>query len=341
MNISNSVRVAPGASAIGIAPDGEPAHKRRISVMTPTYNEEENVRELYAAVRKVFEALPQYEYEHVFIDNASTDETVSILRGIAARDKHVKVIVNTRNFGHIRSPYHALLQCRGDAVIGMAADLQDPPELIPAFLERWREGYKVVLGVKSASEESTVMFAIRRLGYRVIDGLSEVKQVRNTTGFGLYDKAFVSVLRRLPDPYPYFRGIVAELGFRYATVPYTQPKRTRGITKNNAYALYDIGVQGIVNHSKIPLRLATILGFCSSVVSMVAALVYFVMKMLFWYNLPIGIAPLIIGLFCVASVQLFFLGVLGEYVGQIYTQVRNRPLVVEQERINFGEDAES
>jgi len=259
---------------------------------------------------------------------------------LAAHDKNVKVIVNTRNFGHIRSPYHALLQCRGDAVIGMAADLQDPPELIPAFLEKWREGYKVVLGVKSASDESAVMFAIRRFGYAVIDLLSEVKQVRNTTGFGLYDQTFVSVLRRLPDPYPYFRGIVAELGFRYATVPYTQPRRTGGVTKNNLYMLYDIGVQGIVNHSKIPLRLATIIGFCSSIVSLVAALVYFVMKMLFWYNLPIGIAPLIIGLFCAASVQLFFLGVLGEYLGSIYTQVRNRPLVIEQERINFPDDSE-
>jgi glycosyltransferase involved in cell wall biosynthesis len=313
---------------------------RTVTVLTPCFNEADNVRTLYERVRAVFQPLDRYHYEHVFIDNASTDETVSILRDIAARDTRVKVIVNTRNFGHIRSPYHALLQCRGDAVIGMAADLQDPPELIPAFLEKWREGYKVVLGVKSASEESIVMSAIRRWGYGVIDRLSEVKQVRNSTGFGLYDKAFVSVLRRLPDPYPYFRGIVAELGFRYATVPYTQPKRTRGITKNNAYALYDIGVLGIVNHSKIPLRLATIIGFCSSVLSLVAALVYFGMKMFFWYNLPIGIAPLIIGLFGVASVQLFFLGVLGEYVGSIYTQVRNRPLVIEQERINFPDDAE-
>jgi polyisoprenyl-phosphate glycosyltransferase len=312
-----------------------------VTVLTPCYNEADNVQTLYERVRAVFQPLDEYSYEHLFIDNASTDGTVSRLREIASRDKRVKVIVNTRNFGHIRSPYHALLQCRGDAVIGMAADLQDPPELIPAFLEKWREGYKVVLGVKSASDESTLMFAIRRWGYGVIDRLSEVPQVRNTTGFGLYDKAFVSVLRRLPDPYPYFRGIVAELGFRYATVPYTQPKRTRGITKNSLYTLYDLGVQGIVNHSKIPLRLATILGFCSSVVSLVAALVYFVMKMLFWYNLPIGIAPLIIGLFCVASVQLFFLGVLGEYVGQIYTQVRNRPLVVEQERINFTDDTGS
>jgi polyisoprenyl-phosphate glycosyltransferase len=313
---------------------------RTVTVLTPCYNEAENVRALYERVRAVFLSLGEYHYEHIFIDNASTDETVSILRAIAAQDGNVKVIVNTRNFGHVRSPYHALLQCRGDAVIGMAADLQDPPELIPAFLAKWRDGYKVVLGVKNASEESSSMFAIRRLGYGVIDLLSEVKQIRNSTGFGLYDQAFVSVLRQLPDPYPYFRGIVAELGFQYATVPYTQPQRTRGITKNNLYMLYDLGVQGIVNHSKIPLRLATIIGFCSSVVTLVAAFVYFWMKMLFWYNLPIGIAPLIIGLFGVASVQLFFLGVLGEYVGSIHTQVRNRPLVIERERINFGDETE-
>lgn len=312
-----------------------------ITVLTPCYNEAENVRTLYERVRAVFQPLREYRYEHLFIDNASTDATVAILREIAATDKNVKVIVNTRNFGHVRSPYHALLQCRGDAVIGMAADLQDPPELIPAFLEKWREGYKVVLGVKQAAEESPVMSAIRRTGYQVIDRLSEVRQVRNSTGFGLYDKAFVAVLRRLPDPYPYFRGIVAELGFRYATIPYTQPERKRGITKNNLYTLYDLGVQGIVNHSRIPLRVATIVGFISSVITLLTALVYFVMKMLFWYNLPIGVAPVIIGLFCVASVQLFFLGVLGEYVGSIYTQVRNRPLVVEQERINFDDDPAS
>jgi polyisoprenyl-phosphate glycosyltransferase len=309
-----------------------------VTVLTPCYNEAENVRTLYERVRAVFAALPGYRYEHLFIDNASSDATVAILREIAAADRNVKVIVNTRNFGHVRSPYHALLQCRGDAVIGMAADLQDPPELIPAFLAKWREGYKVVLGIKEAAEESALMSAIRRIGYKVIDRLSEVKQVRNSTGFGLYDKAFVTVLRRLPDPYPYFRGIVAELGFRYATVPYEQPVRKRGLTKNNLYTLYDLGMQGIVNHSRIPLRVATILGFVSSVVTLLVALVYFVMKMLFWYNLPIGVAPVIIGLFCVASVQLFFLGVLGEYVGSIYTQVRNRPLVVEQERINFDDD---
>src|SRR5918995_2043969 len=246
---------------------------RKISILTPCYNEAENVDELYERVRAVFQPLRNYTYEHVFIDNASTDETVAKLRAIASRDRNVKVIVNTRNFGHVRSPYHALLQCRGDAVIGMAADLQDPPELIPAFLEKWRQGYKVVLGIKESAEESVLMFAIRRVGYRVIDRLSEVKQVRNSTGFGLYDKAFVAVLRRLPDPYPYFRGIVAELGFRYATVPYTQPLRKRGLTKNNLYTLYDLGVQGIVNHSRIPLRVATIVGFISSVITLLAALV--------------------------------------------------------------------
>jgi glycosyltransferase involved in cell wall biosynthesis len=311
----------------------------KITVLTPCYNEAENVETLYERVRAVFEPLQEYTYEHLFIDNASTDDTVAILRRLAARDRNVKVIVNTRNFGHVRSPYHALLQCHGDAVIGMAADLQDPPELIPAFLAKWREGYKVVLGVKAAAEESAAMFAIRKIGYRVIDQLSEVEQIRNNTGFGLYDRAFVAVLRRLPDPYPYFRGIVAELGFKYATIPYTQPARTRGVTKNNLYRLYDLGMQGIVNHSRIPLRVATIIGFLSSIVSFVAAVVYLVMKLLFWYDLPIGVAPVIIGLFCVASVQLFFLGVLGEYVGSIYTQVRNRPLVVEQERINFDESA--
>jgi glycosyltransferase involved in cell wall biosynthesis len=308
---------------------------RTITVLTPCYNEADNVQALYERVRAVFAPLNNYVYEHLFIDNASTDNTVAILREIAASDKNVKVIVNTRNFGHVRSPYYGLLQCQGDAVIGMAADLQDPPELIPQFLKNWEDGYKVVLGVKAAAKESALMFAIRRIGYAVIDRLSEVKQVRNSTGFGLYDKGFVAILKQLPDPYPYFRGIVAELGFRYATVAYTQPRRVRGVTKNNLYTLYDLGVQGIVNHSRIPLRLAAFVGFASSVISLAAALVYFAMKILFWYRLPIGVAPVIIGLFCVASVQLLFLGVLGEYVVSIYTQVRNRPLVIERERINF------
>ena len=303
--------------------------------MTPCYNEELNVEVLYERVRTVFERLGRNSYEHVFIDNASTDGTLDRLRNLAERDKRVKVIVNTRNFGHIRSPYHALLQCRGDAVIVIASDLQDPPELIPEFVEKWEAGCKVVLGVKATSEDPALMFAIRRLYYALIDWLSDEPQVRDSTGFGLYDQSFVQVLRGLADPYPYFRGIVTELGFSYATVPYAQQRRAKGGTKNNWYTLYDIGIQGIMNHSKIPLRLATMLGLASAGLSLVAAVAYLVMKLVFWYDLPIGIAPIIIGMFFVASVQLLFLGVLGEYVGSIYTQVRNRPLVVERERINF------
>ena len=303
--------------------------------MTPCYNEELNVEVLYERVRTVFERLGRNSYEHVFIDNASTDGTLDRLRNLAERDKRVKVIVNTRNFGHIRSPYHALLQCRGDAVIVIASDLQDPPELIPEFLEKWEAGSKVVLGVKATSEDPALMFAIRRLYYALIDRLSDEPQVRDSTGFGLYDHSFVQVLRSLADPYPYFRGIVTELGFSYATVPYAQQRRAKGVTKNNWYTLYDIGIQGIMNHSKIPLRLATMLGLASAGLSLVAAVAYLVMKLVFWYDLPIGIAPIIIGMFFVASVQLLFLGVLGEYIGSIYTQVRNRPLVVERERINF------
>ena len=306
--------------------------------MTPCYNEALNVEVLYERVRAVFEHLGQNSYEHVFIDNASTDGTVDRLRSLASRDKRVKVIVNTRNFGHIRSPYHALLQCKGDAVIVLASDLQDPPELIPEFLKKWKAGYRVVLGVKATSEDSAIMFTIRKLYYALIDRLSDERQVRDSTGFGLYDRSFLEVLRTLDDPYPYFRGIVAELGFSYATVPYAQQRRAQGVTKNNWYTLYDIGIQGIMNHSKIPLRFATMLGLASAVLSLAAAGGYLVMKLVFWSDLPIGIAPIIIGMFFLASVQLLFLGVLGEYVGSIYTQVRNRPLVVERERINFDND---
>jgi glycosyltransferase involved in cell wall biosynthesis len=321
-----------------MADSDAPPVRRLIGILTPCYNEEANVEVLYERVRAVFAKLDGYTYEHLFIDNASTDRTVAILREIAARDPNVRIIVNTRNFGHIRSPYHALLQCRGEAVIGLVADLQDPPELIPEFLAKWEQGYKVVLGVKTASEEPWLMSAIRKRYYALLDRLSETRQVRNSTGSGLYDRSFIEVIRTLTDPYPYFRGIVSELGFDYATVGYTQPKRVRGVTKNNFYTLYDIGITGIVNHSKIPLRLATMVGFCSGVLCLLGGLVYLIFKLLFWYDLPVGIAPLIITLFFLSSVQLFFLGILGEYVGSIYTQVRNRPLVVERERINFDSE---
>jgi glycosyltransferase involved in cell wall biosynthesis len=308
---------------------------KRISIVTPCYNEEENVTELYRQVKAVFDELPQYTYEHIFIDNASRDQTVAILKAIARNDHNVKIIVNTRNFGHIRSPYHGLLQSQGDAAILLVADLQDPPAMIPDFLRHWELGYKVVMGVKSQSKESSVMFGIRKLYYNFIGTVSEVELIKNFTGFGLYDQQVVKLLRGMDDPYPYFRGLIADLGFESYQIEYVQPIRNRGITKNNFYTLYDMAMLGITNHSKVPLRLAAMAGFLMSVISFIIAMAYLVAKLVFWDNFALGTAPVIIGLFFLASVQLFFIGIIGEYIGAIYTQVQKRPLVVEKERINF------
>jgi glycosyltransferase involved in cell wall biosynthesis len=306
-----------------------------ISIMTPCYNEEENVEGVYTQVKEVFANLRHYRYEHIFIDNASTDKTVPILKEIAKRDKNVKIIVNARNFGHIRSPYHALLQAQGDAVIAIVADLQDPPSMIADFIKKWEAGYKVVVGIKKYSEESLLMFNIRKLYYRVIGKLSEIELLKDFTGFGLYDKAIIDILRQINDPYPYFRGLIADIGFEIAKIEYTQPARRRGITKNNFYSLYDTAMLGITNHSKVPLRFATMLGFMASVLSLTIAFCYFIYKLVYWNTFSVGIAPLVIGLFLFSSVQLFFLGIIGEYIGSIHTQVLKRPLVIEKERINF------
>lgn len=306
-----------------------------ISIMTACFNEEENVAEVYRQVKAAFAALPQYRYEHLFIDNASTDRTVEILRGIAAADPNVRVIVNARNFGHIRSPCHGFLQTRGDAVISIVADLQDPPAMIAQFLEKWETGYKIVIGVKNASEESALFFAVRRLYYWLIGKLSDVPLVKNFTGFGLYDRKVIEILRSVDDPYPYFRGLICDIGFERAEIPYVQPRRRRGFTKNNFYTLYDMAMLGITNHSKVPLRLATFAGFCLSGLSLMVALAYLVYKLVYWNSFQLGLAPLVIGLFFFSSVQLIFLGIVGEYVGAIHTQVLKRPLVVEKERINF------
>lgn len=283
----------------------------------------------------MFTKLPGYQYEHIFIDNDSHDKTVDLLKAIAARDKNVKIIVNTRNFGHVRSPYYGVLQATGDAVIPFVADLQDPSELIPEFINKWEEGYKVVLGIKTGSRESFAMFGIRKLYYFLIGRLSDIELVPNNTGFGLYDKEVIETLRKIDDPYPYFRGLTADLGYESAKVEYVQPSRKRGITKNNFYTLYDTAMLGITNHSKVPLRIATMLGFASSIISFLVAVVYLVYKLIFWSSFSVGIAPLVIGIFFFSSVQLFFLGIVGEYIGAIYTQVLHRPLVVEKERINF------
>jgi|WetSurMetagenome_2_1015567.scaffolds.fasta_scaffold184752_2 polyisoprenyl-phosphate glycosyltransferase len=311
--------------------------KKLISVVTACYNEEENIRETYEQVRQVMESLPQYAYEHIFIDNASQDRTVPILKEIAATDKRVKIIVNARNFGHIRSPFHGLLQARGDAVISIVADLQDPPDMIRDFVKKWEEGYKIVVGVKVGSDEAKPMYFIRKLYYNLISRLSEIRLIKNFTGFGLYDREVMDILRDIGDPYPYFRGLICDIGFEPAEIEYHQPVRKRGITKNNFYTLYDIAMLGLTNHSKVPLRLCTMTGLIMGTVSLLVGLGYLVYKLIYWDRFSAGVAPLVIGLFVFASVQLFFLGIVGEYVGAIHTQVLHRPLVVEKERINFDE----
>lgn len=308
--------------------------KKLISIVTPCYNEEENIDELCQRIAAVMATLP-YDYEHICIDNASTDSTVRKIKNIAARDKRVKLIVNARNFGHIKSPYYGILQSRGDACILIASDLQDPPEMIVEFIKKWEEGYKTVLAVKPESEESSIMFFLRKTYYRFITRISEVPLVKNATGAGLFDRVVVDILRNINDSYPYFRGLLCEIGFPIATVPFKQPRRQRGVTKNNFYTLYDIAMLGITNHSKIPLRLMAMSGFLLSFLSLLVALIFFIAKLIYWNAFQLGSAPMLIGIFFFGAIQTFFIGVLGEYIGSIHTQVRNMPLVVEIERVNF------
>lgn len=308
---------------------------KTITIVTPCYNEEQNVRELYTQVKKTCDELTKYKFEHIFIDNSSTDKTVSILKEIALSDKNVKIIVNIRNFGHIRSPYYGMLQCYGDAVILVVADLQDPPEMIKKFIQKWEEGYKIVIGTKNQSKENKLMFLIRKIFYNLISKISDSEQIKNFTGFGLYDQSFIEILRKLDEPYPYFRGLVAEMGFRKTEISYVQPKRKKGKTKNNFYTLYDIAMLGFVNYSKLPLRLSSFIGFFVSLISILIALIYFIYKLCYWDDFQLGLAPLVIGIFFFSGIQLFFLGIIGEYIGAIFTQVKNRPLVIEKERINF------
>lgn len=307
---------------------------KRISIVTPVYNEQDNVEELHQRIAAVMSKLP-YEYEHICIDNASTDRTVPMLEAIAANDKHLKIIVNARNFGYIRSSYHALLQSSGDATVLIASDLQDPPEMIEEFIAKWEEGFKAVMAVKPSSEESFVMFFIRKVYYGIIGKISEVPLIRNATGSGLFDRLVIDSLRKMDDPYPYFRGLICEIGYPIATVPFKQPRRKRGISSQNFYSLYDMAMLGITKHSKMPLRLMTLSGFGIAFLSMIVALGYLVAKLMFWNSFDMGTAPILIGLFFFGSIQMMFLGLLGEYVGAILTQVRNMPHVTELKRVNF------
>ena len=309
--------------------------KKLVSIVTPCFNEEDNIDAVYGAVKKIFQKKDEYNYEHTFIDNDSSDKTQEMLRELASKDSNVKVIINSRNFGHIRSPYHAMLQSEGDAVILLVADLQDPPDLIYEFLKEWENGHDAVIGTKTQSLESPAMFFIRKVYYGIINRLSEIKLQTNYTGFGLYDKKTIVAMRSLDDPYPYLRGLIFEIGFDIKIIEYTQPARLRGITKNNFFTLYDMAMLGISNHSKIPLRMATLSGFLLSAACFGVSLIYFVYKLMFWDKFEIGVAPVVIGLFLFASVQLFFIGILGEYIGFIHTKVQGRPHVFEKERINF------
>ena len=309
--------------------------RKLITVAAGCYNEAENLEEFVARVEAVFKSLPQYELELIIIDNASQDGSQAILRRLAAEKPHLKVILNARNFGHIRSPYHALLQGSGEACLQMASDLQDPPELIPEFLAKWEAGYKAVVAVKEQSEEGALLFFVRRSYYKLVHRLAEFEIIPNFTGFGLYDKAIIEYLRKLDDPYPYLRGLISEIGLPTAQIPFHQPSRKRGLTKSNFYILYDIAMLGITNHSKLPLRLATMMGFALSFISFLIGIAYLIYKLLFWQRFVLGVAPVVIGLFFFSSVQLFFIGILGEYIGAIHTQTLKRPLVVERERLNF------
>ena len=309
--------------------------KPLISIVTPCFNEEANIDELYRRVKLAISGVDKYDFEFIFIDNHSEDNTVEKLKVLAANDYAVKVIVNTRNFGHIRSPYYAILQSRGVATIYLASDLQDPPEIIPQFIAEWESGYKLVMAIKPHSEGPAIVHHLRKSYYRLLDGISDISVVNDSTGFGLYDQAVLNHLRLLNEPYPFLRGLICELGYEIKTIPFIQPRRLRGITKNNFYTLYDIAMLGIISHSKLPIRIAAFVGFLLGFLSMLVGIVFTILKLIYWDAFPLGIAPVVVGLFFLLGIQLMFIGILGEYVGSIHTYLQKRPLVVEKERINF------
>ena len=306
----------------------------KISIVTPTFNEEQNIKKLCSDIRNEMEKL-NIEYEHIVIDNASTDKTIDIIKEICETDKKVKVIINAKNYGHIKSPVYGLMQCKGEACILMASDFQDPVNLITQYIEKWENGSKIVLGEKITSDENSFVFGIRRLFYKFLNRISDTDLTMNTTGSGIFDRSIIEKLKKINDPYPYFRGLISELGEEISTIQFNQPKREFGNTKNNFYTLYDIGMLGVVKHSKMPLRIMILLGFLFSAISLCISLFYLIYKLLFWNSFEVGIAPLIIGIFGFASLQILLLGIIGEYVSVVLTHLRNMPLVEEKERINF------
>ena len=309
---------------------------KKISILIPCYNEEENIVPISQAVIETMERdLQEYAFELVFIDNDSTDNTRPLIRKLCEKDKRVKAIFNARNFGQFNSPYYGMLQVTGDCVVEMVADFQDPVDMIPKYVREWEKGYKIVIGIKTSSKENKVMYWLRSCYYRTIKRLSDVEQIEHFTGSGLYDREFIEVLRNLNDPTPFLRGIVAELGYKRKEIPYEQPKRRAGKTHNNFYRLYDAAMLSVTSYTKAGLRLATFFGFFCSLASMCVALVYLVMKLIWWDRFPAGMAPMLIGMLFLGSVQIFFIGLLGEYIMSINQRVMKRPLVIEEERLNF------
>ena len=309
---------------------------KKISVMIPCYNELENVVPMSEAVVEQFEKnLPEYDYELVFIDNCSTDGTRDKLEEICKNNNNIKAIFNAKNFGQFNSPFYGMCQTTGDATITMCCDFQDPVNLIPQFVREWEKGYKIVSAIKTSSEESGIMYFLRSCYYKMIRKMSDVEQIEHFTGTGLYDKSFIDVLRKLDDPTPFLRGIVAELGPQRKDVYYRQAERRAGKTHNNWYRLYDAAMLSFTSYTKIGLRLATIFGFIFSALNMLVALGYFIAKIIWWEEFSLGTAPMLIGIFFTGSIQLFFLGLLGEYILNINTRSMHRPLVVEERRINF------
>ena len=309
---------------------------KTISIMIPCYNEEENVRAITEAVRNELKtSLPEYDYEIVIIDNKSKDDTRKIIRELCKEDNHVKAIFNMKNFGQFNSPFHGLMQCTGDCVISICADFQDPVELIPTMVHKWEEGHKVVCMVKTQSEESKLMYWARNCYYKLIKKMSDVEQIRQFTGFGLYDQQFISVLRKLDDPLPFIRGMVAEFAPDHLEIPYTQPQRRAGKTHNNFYSLYDAAMLSFTSYTKSGLRIITFGGFAIALLSLLISLIYFIMKLCNWYNFDAGMAPIVIGVFLMGGVQLAALGFIGEYILTINQRVMNKPIVIEEERINM------
>ena len=307
--------------------------------MVPCFNEEENVVPISEAIVAQMNMLPQYDYELFFIDNCSTDNTRPLLRMLCANNKKIKAIFNVKNFGQFNSPYYGLCQATGDCVISICADFQDPVELIPVFLKYWEEGYQIVSGIKSSSKENKFMYGLRTVYYKLIKKFSDVEQIEHFTGFGLYDKSFIQVLRELKDPTPFIRGIVAELGGKRKEVEYEQPQRRAGKTHNNWYSLFDAAMLSVTSYTKVGMRIAEFAGILFSILSVVIALVYLVLKLIFWEDFVAGQAPLLIMVSFMGSIILAFLGFLGEYISAINTRLMNRPLVVEEERINFEDSA--